>query len=116
MMSSKFKRLLLVLLPLLMLRLVLPKLLPLKTELLQSLMKTWSGLCNKGDPIENLSLVETRKEIPEGQDPSPSVAVYNESFDTYFKGELLSVSGEMTVADGSAPKLSLLWKSSKLMD
>jgi hypothetical protein len=35
---------------------------------------------------------------------------------TSFRGELLSVGGEMTVADGGSPKISLLWKSPKLMD
>jgi hypothetical protein len=68
------------------------------------------------DPVETLPLVETREELPEGQDPSPSVDAYNESFGTSFTGELLSVSDETTVADGGAPKLSLLWKSPKFMD
>jgi hypothetical protein len=48
-----------------------------------------------GDPVENSPLVENRAEIPEGQDPSPLVTTYNESFGTSFRGELLSVRGEM---------------------
>jgi hypothetical protein len=63
------------------------------------------------DPVDNLPLVETREELPEGQDPSPSVAAYNESFSTSYRGELLSVSCETAIVDGGAPKLSLLWKS-----
>jgi hypothetical protein len=43
MMFFKFKSLLLPLLLVLMLRLIPPKLLPLKTELLPNLIKTWSG-------------------------------------------------------------------------
>jgi hypothetical protein len=69
-----------------------------------------------GDSIEDLPLVETREELPEGQDPSPSVTAFNESFGTSFRGELLSVSGGMTIVDGGAPKLSLLWKSPKFVD
>jgi hypothetical protein len=69
-----------------------------------------------GDPVEYLPLVETREELTEGQDPSPSVIAFNESFGTSFRGELLSVSGEMAVVDGGAPKLSLLWKSFKFVD
>jgi hypothetical protein len=69
-----------------------------------------------GDPIEDLPLVETREELPEGQDPSPSVVGFNETFGTSFRGELLSVNGEMAVVDGGGPKLSLLWKSLKFVD
>jgi hypothetical protein len=46
------------------------------------------------DPIENLPVVETREELPEGQDPSPSVAAFNENFGTSYRGKLLSVSRE----------------------
>jgi hypothetical protein len=38
------------------------------------------------DPVDNLPLVETREELPEGQDPSPSVAAYNESFSMSYRG------------------------------
>jgi hypothetical protein len=69
-----------------------------------------------GDFVEDLPLVETHEELPEGQDPSLSVAAFNESFGTSFSGELLSVSGGMAVVYGGAPKLSLLWKSPKFVD
>jgi hypothetical protein len=68
------------------------------------------------DPIENLPVVEMREELLEGQDPSPSIAAFNESFGTSYKGELLSVSHEMLVAGGGASKLLLLWNSSKFVD
>jgi hypothetical protein len=118
MMSSKNRRLPLILFLLLMLRVMPPKPPPLKTELLLNLLKTWRGLCKEVMIlyIENLPLVETREELPEGQDPSPSVVAFNESFSMSFRGELLSVSCETDVADGGAPKLSLLWKSPKFMD
>jgi hypothetical protein len=48
-----------------------------------------------GDPVEDLPLIETHEELPEGQDPSPSVVAFNESFSASFTGELLNVSGEM---------------------
>jgi hypothetical protein len=68
------------------------------------------------NPIENLPMVKTHEELPEGQDPSPSVGAFNESFGTSYKGELLSVSHEMGVAGGGASKLLLLWNSSKFVD
>jgi hypothetical protein len=68
------------------------------------------------DPIENLPVVETCKELPEGQEPSPSIAAFNECFGTSYREELLSVSCEMAVAGGGASKLLLLWNSSKFVD
>jgi hypothetical protein len=68
------------------------------------------------NPIENLPLVETREELPEGQDPSPSVAAFNKSFGTSYRGELLSVSCEMTATRDGAAKLLLLWNLSEFMD
>jgi hypothetical protein len=65
------------------------------------------------DPVENPLLIEHREEIPEDQDPSPSITTYNESFGTSFRGELLSVGGEVISADGDALEFSLLWKSPK---
>jgi hypothetical protein len=67
------------------------------------------------DPIDDLPLVESREELPEGQDLSPSVASFNEGFGTSFRGELLSVSREMAVAGGGASKLLLLWNLSEFM-
>jgi hypothetical protein len=47
----------------------------------------------KEDPIENHLVVETREELLD----SPSVAAFNESFGTSYRGELLSVSRKMAV-------------------
>jgi hypothetical protein len=68
------------------------------------------------NPVENLPMVETHEELPEGQDPSPLVAAFNESFGMSYRGELLSVSREMVVVGGGASKLLLLWNSSKFVD
>jgi hypothetical protein len=68
------------------------------------------------DPIENLPVVETHEEVPEGQDPSPSITAFNESFGMSYRGELLSVSREMVVARGGASKFLLLWNLSKFVD
>jgi hypothetical protein len=32
------------------------------------------------DPVQDVPLIETREDLPEGQDPFPSVAAFNESF------------------------------------
>jgi hypothetical protein len=61
-------------------------------------------------------VVETREELLEGRDPSPSIAAFNESFGTSYRGELVSVSREMAIAGGGASKLLLLWDSSKFVD
>jgi hypothetical protein len=68
------------------------------------------------NPVENLPMVETHEELLEGQDPSPSVAAFNESFGTSYRAELLSVIREMAVSGSGASKLLLLWNSSKFMD
>jgi hypothetical protein len=60
-------------------------------------------------------MIGTHEDIPDEQDPTPSVAAYNESFGTSFKGELLSVGGQVVGADGGSPKFSVLWKSPKLV-
>jgi hypothetical protein len=60
------------------------------------------------NPVGDLPMVETHEEFLEGQDPSPSVAAFNESFGTSYRGEELSVSREMAVAGGGASKLLLL--------
>jgi hypothetical protein len=61
-------------------------------------------------------LLETRQDLPEGQDPSPSVAAFNKSFGTSHRGELLSVGCEVARNTGGAPKILTLWKSSALID
>jgi hypothetical protein len=63
------------------------------------------------DPVKNPSLVERREELPKGQDPSPSVTGYNESFVMYFNGKLITVSGEVVDSADDAPKFALLWTS-----
>jgi hypothetical protein len=68
------------------------------------------------DPVENPSLIESREELPKGQDPSPSVISYNESFGTYFRGELLSVRGEVVDSYDDTPKFSLIWTSPEFVD
>jgi hypothetical protein len=70
----------------------------------------------RDDLVENPPLVETHDDLPGGQYHYPLVIAFNESFGTSFRGELLSVSCEMAVADGGTSKLPLLWKSSKFMD
>jgi hypothetical protein len=43
------------------------------------------------NPVQNAPLVETREDLPEDQDPSPSMNAFNKSFGTSYQGELLSV-------------------------
>jgi hypothetical protein len=68
------------------------------------------------DPVQDVPLLETREDLPEGQDPSPSVAAFNKSFGTSHHGELLSVSCEVARNRGKAPRILTLWKSSALID
>jgi hypothetical protein len=53
-------------------------------------------------------LVEVREVLPEGRDPSPSVAAFNKSFGTLYRGELLSVGCEVSRNKGGAPKILTL--------
>jgi hypothetical protein len=46
------------------------------------------------DPAPEVPFVETRGSLPENQDPSPSMIVFNKSFGTSYRGELLSVGYE----------------------
>jgi hypothetical protein len=43
------------------------------------------------DPTEHVPLVEVREVVPEDQAPSPSLAAFNKSFGTSYRGKLLSV-------------------------
>jgi hypothetical protein len=61
-------------------------------------------------------LVEIREDIPEGHTPSPSLAAFNKSFGTSYRGELLSVGYEVTGVGGSAPEILMLWKSPMLIN
>jgi hypothetical protein len=63
----------------------------------------------KGDePIQDVALLETREDLPEGQDPSPSVAAFNKSFGTSHRGELLSVGCEVARNKGGEPRVLTL--------
>jgi hypothetical protein len=68
------------------------------------------------EPIQDVALLETREDLPEGQDPCPSVAAFNKSFGTSHRGELLSVGCELARNKGGAPRVLTLWKSSALID
>jgi hypothetical protein len=59
-------------------------------------------------PVQTVPLVETHEDLPEGQDPSPSIVAFNESFGTSYRGELLSVGCERADArDGTSKLLTL---------
>jgi hypothetical protein len=68
------------------------------------------------NPVQNVPLVETREDLPQGQDPSPSIVAFNKSFGTSYRGELLSVGCEMAAARDGASKLLTLWNLSEFMD
>jgi hypothetical protein len=67
-------------------------------------------------PVHNAPLVETREDLPKGQDHSPLIVAFNKSFGTSYRGELLSVSCEKAAAGDDASKLLTLWNSSKFVD
>jgi hypothetical protein len=47
--------------------------------------------------------------LPEGQDPSPSIAAFNKSFGTSHRGELLSVGRKVTKnSDDTPPNFNAL--------
>jgi hypothetical protein len=68
------------------------------------------------NPISDAPLVEVREALPEGRDPSPSVAAFNKSFGTLHRGELLSVGCEVSRNKGGATQILTLWISSALTD
>jgi hypothetical protein len=68
------------------------------------------------DPAANVPLVEVRESLPEGQDPSPSIAAFNKSFGTSHRGELLSVGCAVTKNRDSTPRILTLWESPALID
>jgi hypothetical protein len=71
----------------------------------------------KGDnPAHEVPLVETSENLPEDQDPSPSMISFNKSFGTSYRGGLLSVGYEMANARDGTSKLLTLWNSSKIVD
>jgi hypothetical protein len=67
------------------------------------------------DPAPEVPFVETRKNLPEDQDPSPSMIAFNKSSGTSYQGELLSIGYEQADARDGTPKLLTFWKSSKIM-
>jgi hypothetical protein len=71
---------------------------------------------HKGLPAHEVPMVETREDLPEDQDPSPSMIAFNKSFGTFYRGELLSVGYEMINARDGTSKLLTLWNSSKIVD
>jgi hypothetical protein len=71
----------------------------------------------KGEnPVRDVPLLETREDVPEGQDRSPSVATFNKSFGTSYRGELLSVGYEAVGIGDGASKILTLWKSHILIN
>jgi hypothetical protein len=74
-------------------------------------------IIHKGeDPVQYVPLIETREDLPEGQDPSPSVVAFEKSFGTSYHGELLSVGYEVADVGGGASKILTLWKSPTLIN
>jgi hypothetical protein len=67
-------------------------------------------------PMQSVPMVETREDLPEGQNPSPSMIAFNKSFGTSYRGELLSVGYEKADARDGTYKLLTLWDSSKIVD
>jgi hypothetical protein len=56
------------------------------------------------DRDANVPLVEVRESLPEGQDPSPSIAAFHKSFGTSHHGELLSVGREVAKNRDGTPR------------
>jgi hypothetical protein len=66
------------------------------------------------DPAPEVPFVETRENLPEDQDSSPSMIAFNKSFGTSHRSELLSVGYEKIDARDGTSKLLTLWNSSKI--
>jgi hypothetical protein len=56
--------------------------------------------------VQNAPFVETHEDLPEDQDPSPSMIAFNKSFGTSYRGKLLSVGYEKTDARDGTSKFS----------
>jgi hypothetical protein len=67
------------------------------------------------EPAHEVPLVETHENLPEDQDPSPSMIAFNKSFGTSYRGELLNVGCEKTDARDGTSKFLTLWGSSKIV-
>jgi hypothetical protein len=87
------------------------------TEASSEFAKELELTIHKGeDLIQDVPLIKIHEDLPEGQDPSPSVAAFNKSFGTSYHGELLSVGYEVAgIGDGSS-KILTLWKSPTLIN
>jgi hypothetical protein len=73
------------------------------TEASPEFMKNLELTIHRGDdPLQTIPLIETRADVPDGQDPSPSIAAFNKSFGTSYRGELLSVGYEVPGVGGGA--------------
>jgi hypothetical protein len=68
------------------------------------------------DPVQDAPLLEICEDLPEGQDPSPSLAAFNKSFGTSYHGELLSVGCKASSVGDGPSKILTLWKSPTLVD
>jgi hypothetical protein len=68
------------------------------------------------DPLQNVPLIETHADVPEGQDPYPSMTAFNKSVGTSYRGELLSVGYEVAGVGGGASEILTLWKSPILIN
>jgi hypothetical protein len=76
-----------------------------------------SGCDNRGEnPVPGAPLVEIREDSPEGHVPSPSLAAFNKSFGTSYRGELLSVGCEAAGTGDGTSMILTLWKSSTLVN
>jgi uncharacterized protein YktA (UPF0223 family) len=72
---------------------------------------------HKGEnPVQDVPLLETREDVPEGQDPSPFIAAFNKSFGMSYRGELLSVGYEAAGNGDGTSKILTLWKSPILIN
>jgi hypothetical protein len=67
-------------------------------------------------PVQDVPLLETREDLPKGQDHSPSADAFNKSFGTSHRGELLSVGCEVARNRDGASRILTLWKSPALID
>jgi hypothetical protein len=65
------------------------------------------------DPAPEVPFVETRENLPEDRDPSPSMIAFNKSFGTSYRGEILSIGYEQADARDGTPKLLTLWNRLK---
>jgi hypothetical protein len=87
------------------------------TEASPEIAKNLELTIHRGDnPLHNIPLIETRADVPEGQDPSPSIAAFNKSFGTSYCGELLSVGYEVAGVGGGTSEILTLWKSPILIN